>query len=123
MRRAVSGFRTPSRATAVLAAAAILAIVGYPAAATAAGRGHAAGTGVLWGAAVFALATAGMTAWRLVSGEREHERLYGRPRGRLRARLPLRRRVPGLPREGVLTGEDEAAFAALQRGFRQREAR
>jgi len=121
MGRGVSGFRTPFRATAVLAAAAMLAIAGYPAAATVAGPGHAAGTGVLWGAAVLALATAGMTAWRLVSGEREHERLYGRLRGRLRARLPLRRRVPGLPRDGVL--KDEAAFAALQRGFRHREGR
>jgi hypothetical protein len=68
------------------------------------------------------MVAAGMAAWRLVSGQREHERLYGRARMRLRLRPPLRR-IPGLPLDGVLTGQDEAVFDGLRRAFRQREGR
>jgi hypothetical protein len=58
-----------------------------------------------------------VVAWFL-AGQREFERLYGRGTGRLRLRLP-RRRVPGLPLDGrwLLTGEDDAAIAAMELEF------
>jgi hypothetical protein len=65
---------------------------------------------------------------RVLKGQRKFERLYGRGAGRVRLRLP-RRRVPGLPLDGgwPLTGEDDAAIAAMEREFargrRRRERR
>lgn len=73
------------------------------------------GTALLWAADSLAgLACADM-AVRLVAGEREHLRLYGGSPRRLRFHRPVFRRVPGLPRDGVLTGEEEAAIRDIER--------
>ena len=77
--------------------------------------------GCAWAGGVVVLA-------RFLKGQRKFERLYGRGAGRVRLRLP-RRRVPGLPLDGgrPLTGEDDAAVAAMEREFargrRRRERR
>jgi hypothetical protein len=63
----------------------------------------------------------GVCAWlirRAITRQRAADLLYGRSRG-----LHLRRtrhRVPGLPRDGSLTGEEEAAMAGIVRAFRRR---
>lgn len=73
------------------------------------------GTALLW--AVDSLAGLACTdmAVALVAGEREHLRLYGGSPGRVRFHRPVFRRVPGLPRDGVLTGEEEAALRDIER--------
>lgn len=71
-------------------------------------------TVALWAIAALVLAVCGAVMMPLVAGQLEHERRYGRSR-RLRFRSPLRRRVPALPRDGVLTGEEEAAIEAMER--------
>jgi len=82
---------------------------------------------VLWVLAGCASAGTAVVVARFLAGQREFERLYGRGTGRLRLRLP-RRRVPGLPLDGrwLLTGEDDAAIAAMElefaRGGKRRES-
>lgn len=76
------------------------------------------GTAGLWAAAALVLAACGAVIMRLIAGQRAHDRRYGRSRG-LRFRSPLRRRVPGLPRDGVLTGDEEAAVEAMERTLRK----
>ena len=61
-----------------------------------------------------ALAAGVAQAARLIAGQDEHERLYGRSPGWPRFHFPVRRRVPGVPRDGVLTGEEEAVIEELE---------
>jgi hypothetical protein len=61
------------------------------------------------------LAVCGVMSVRLIGGQHEHERLYGRAPGWPRIHRPVRRRVPGLPHDGVLTGQEEAAIEDLGR--------
>ena len=72
----------------------------------------------VWVLACCAWAGAVVVVSRFVAGQREFGRLYGHGAGRLRLRAP-RRRVPGLPLDGrwLLTGEDDAAIAAMEREF------
>jgi hypothetical protein len=56
---------------------------------------------------------------RLVAGQHEFERLHGGSRARLRIHRPVFRRVPGLPRDGMLTGEEEAAIAVIEQHLRK----
>jgi hypothetical protein len=68
---------------------------------------------LLWAVAGVALAAGGAEAARLIAGQSEHERLYGRPPGWPRIHSPVRR-VPGLPHDGMLTGQEEAAIEELE---------
>lgn len=71
--------------------------------------------GILQAADGAALLACGAVAAALIGRQRQHERLYGG--GRLRLRRP-RRRVPGLTRDGAPLGEqDEAAIDAMERGW------
>jgi hypothetical protein len=74
---------------------------------------------VQWAVAVLALGECGAAAARLIRQEPEHERLYGRAPGWPRFHRPLRHRVPGLPRDGMLTGQEEAAIEEIERQLRE----
>jgi hypothetical protein len=73
------------------------------------------GTALLWAADSLAVLACADVVVRLVAGEREHLRLYGWSPGRVRFHRPVFRRVPGLPRDGVLTVEEEAAIGDIER--------
>ena len=70
---------------------------------------------LLWAAAGLVLVACGAMAARLIGGQHEHQRLYGRSPGWPRIHRPVRRRVPGLPHDGVLTGQEEAAIEEIGR--------
>jgi len=74
---------------------------------------------LLWAATGLVLAACGTVSVRLIAGQREHERLYGRSPGWPRIHHPVRRRVPGLPYDGVLTGQEEAAIEEMERRLRK----
>jgi hypothetical protein len=73
---------------------------------------------VQWAVAVLAVAGCGVMVVRLIRQEPEYERLYGRAPGWPRFHRPVRHRVPGLPRDGVLTGQEEAAIEEMERQLR-----
>lgn len=77
-----------------------------------------AGTPFLWATDGLAALVSVDMAVRLVAGEREHQRLYGRSPG-LRLHRPVFRRVPGLPRDGVLTGEEEAVIGDIEQQLKK----
>lgn len=77
-----------------------------------------AGTSFLWAAVGLAALVSADMAVRLVAGERDHQLLYGRSHG-LRLHRPVFRRFPGLPRDGVLTGEEEAVIRAIERQLKK----
>jgi hypothetical protein len=62
---------------------------------------------------------AGTMVARLVAGQHEFERLYGRSRGCLKLHRPVFRRVPGLPHDGMLTLEEETAIAVIRQHLRE----
>jgi len=74
---------------------------------------------LLWAAAGLALVACGAVAVRLIGGQHEHERLYGRSPGWPRIHRPVRRRVPGLPYDGVVTGQEELAIEEMERRLRK----
>ena len=74
---------------------------------------------VQWVVAVLALGVCGAMVARQIRNEREHERLYGRAPGWPRFHRPLRHRVPGLPLDGMLTGQEEAAIEEIERQLRE----
>lgn len=74
---------------------------------------------VQWAVAIVAVAVCGVMIMRLIRHQDEHERLYGRAPGWPRFHRPLRHRVPGLPQDGMLTGQEEAAIEALERQLRE----
>lgn len=75
---------------------------------------------VHWAVAVLAVGVCGAMAARLIrqEHEHEHERLYGRAPGWPRFHRPVRHRVPGLPLDGMLTGQEEAAIEDIERQLR-----
>ena len=77
------------------------------------------GAALLWALDAAALLGAGTMMARLVAGPYEFERLYGGSQGRLRVHRPVFRRVPGLPRDGMLAGEEEAAIAVIEQHLRK----
>lgn len=74
---------------------------------------------VHWAAAVLAVGVCAAMAARLIRNEPEHERLYGRAPGWPRFHRPIRHRVPGLPADGMLTGQEEAAIQDIERQLRE----
>lgn len=74
---------------------------------------------VHWAVAVLAVGVCGAMVARLIRQEPEHERLYGRAPGWPRFHRPLRHRVPGLPLDGMLTGQEEAAIEEIERQLRE----
>jgi hypothetical protein len=74
---------------------------------------------LLWTAAGLMLAACAALAARLTGGQHKHERLYGRAPGWPRFHRPVRRRVPGLPHDGMLTGQEEAAIEEIRHGLRK----
>jgi hypothetical protein len=74
---------------------------------------------LLWAAAGLVLMACGVMAARLIGGQDEHERLYGRSPRWPRIHRPVRRRVPGLPHDGVLTGQEEAAIEEIGHRLRK----
>jgi hypothetical protein len=73
---------------------------------------------LLW-AAVGLVVACGAMATRLIGRQHEHERLYGRSPGWPRIHRPGCRRVPGLPHDGVLTGQEEVAIEEIGRQLRK----
>lgn len=75
-------------------------------------------TAVEWLLAAVALAAGAVSAVRLIAGQRKYARLYGGARD-WRFRSPFRRRVPGLPHDGLMTSDEEGAFTAIARMLRE----
>ena len=71
-----------------------------------------------WLLAAVALTAAAVSAVRMIAGQRKYVRLYGSARD-WQFRSPFRRRVPGLPRDGLVTGDEEGAFAAIVHVLRE----
>jgi hypothetical protein len=80
-------------------------------------------TVLTWVAAALCLVDCSAIAAGLITGQDEHERLYGPGCGRLRVHRPVWHRVPGLPRDGWLTSQEEAVIGDMERRLAGRAIR